>query len=80
MRDQRSGGRGGNPKKSRRFTLQISWARDELAGAYEDHTLSRLRGLRSDLIDPAIGAHKRRSSAMCPPGAIGKHKVNGRSV
>ena len=28
-----------------------------LAGADEDRTLSRLRGLRSDLIDPAIGAH-----------------------
>jgi TolB-like protein/class 3 adenylate cyclase len=28
-----------------------------LAGADEDRTLSRLRGLRSDLIDPAIAAH-----------------------
>ncbi len=28
-----------------------------LAGADEDRTLSRLRGLRSDLIDPAIDAH-----------------------
>jgi class 3 adenylate cyclase len=27
-----------------------------LAGADEDRTLSRLRGLRSDLIDPAIDA------------------------
>jgi class 3 adenylate cyclase len=27
-----------------------------LAGADEDRTLSRLRGLRSDLIDPAIAA------------------------
>ena len=28
-----------------------------LAAADEDRTLSRLRGLRSDLIDPAIDAH-----------------------
>src|ERR1700723_4174862 len=28
-----------------------------LAGADEDRTLSRLRGLRSDLVDPAVAAH-----------------------
>src|SRR5208282_5080809 len=31
-----------------------------LAGEDEDRTLSRLRGLRSDLIDPAIAAHHGR--------------------
>jgi adenylate cyclase len=31
-----------------------------LAGADEDRTLSRLRGLRSDLVDPAIAAHHGR--------------------
>ena len=31
-----------------------------LAGADEDRTLLRLRGLRSDLIDPAINAHHGR--------------------
>jgi adenylate cyclase len=31
-----------------------------LAGADEDRTLSRLRGLCSDLIDPAIDAHHGR--------------------
>ena len=31
-----------------------------LAGTDEDRTLSRLRGLRSDLIDPAIDAHHGR--------------------
>jgi adenylate cyclase len=31
-----------------------------LAGADEDRTLSRLRGLRSDLIDPAIDVHRGR--------------------
>ena len=29
-----------------------------LAGADEDRTLSRLRGLRSDLIDLAVDAHR----------------------
>ena len=29
-----------------------------LAGADEDRTLARLRGLRSDLIDPAINSHQ----------------------
>ena len=32
-----------------------------LAGADEDRTLARLRGLRSDLIDPATAAHHGRS-------------------
>jgi adenylate cyclase len=31
-----------------------------LASADEDRTLSRLRGLRSDLIHPAVAAHKGR--------------------
>ena len=31
-----------------------------LAGADEDRTLARLRGLLSDLIDPAIAAHHGR--------------------
>jgi adenylate cyclase len=31
-----------------------------LAGADEDRTLSRLRGLRSDLIDPAVDVHRGR--------------------
>src|SRR5208282_3531800 len=32
----------------------------QLAGADEDRTLARLRGLRSDLIDPAVAAHHGR--------------------
>ncbi|MGD1213325.1 MAG: adenylate/guanylate cyclase domain-containing protein, partial [Candidatus Acidiferrales bacterium] len=31
-----------------------------LAGADEDRTLARLRGLRSDLIDPSISVHHGR--------------------
>ena len=34
-----------------------------LAGTDEDRTLSRLRGLRTDLIDPAIDAHHGRRHA-----------------
>src|SRR6202042_3817609 len=42
-----------------------------LAGADEDRTLSRLRGLRSDLIDPAIDAH---------PGRIVKRTGDGSMI
>ena len=41
-----------------------------LAGVDEDRTLSRLRGLRSDLIDPAIDAHHGRIVKRTGDGAI----------
>src|SRR5574340_1380783 len=41
-----------------------------LAAADEDRTLSRLRGLRSDLIDPAIAAHHGRIVKRTGDGAI----------
>jgi hypothetical protein len=41
-----------------------------LAGADEDRTLSRLRGLRSDLIDPAIDAHHGRIVKRTGDGII----------
>jgi adenylate cyclase len=41
-----------------------------LAGADEDRTLSRLRGLRSDLIDPAIGAYRGRIVKRTGDGSI----------
>ena len=41
-----------------------------LAGADDDHTLSRLRGLRSDLIDPAIAAHHGRIVKRTGDGAL----------
>src|ERR1700731_476090 len=41
-----------------------------LAGADEDRTLSRLRGLRSDLIDPAIAAHHGRIVKRTGDGAL----------
>jgi class 3 adenylate cyclase len=41
-----------------------------LAGADEERTLARLRGLRSDLIDPAIAAHHGRVGADGRPFAI----------
>ncbi len=41
-----------------------------LAGADEDRTLARLRGLRSDLIDPAIAAHRGRIVKRTGDGAL----------
>ena len=42
----------------------------QLAGADEDRTLARLRGLRSDLIDPAIAAHRGRVVKRTGDGSI----------
>jgi TolB-like protein/class 3 adenylate cyclase len=41
-----------------------------LAGMDEERTLARLRGLRSDLIDPAIGAHRGRIVKRTGDGSI----------
>ena len=41
-----------------------------LASADEDRTLSRLRGLRSDLIDPAINAHQGRTVKRMGDGSL----------
>src|ERR1700723_459196 len=41
-----------------------------LAGADEVRTLSRLRGLRSDLIDPAIAAHRGRIVKRTGDGSL----------
>ena len=41
-----------------------------LAGANEERTLARLRGLRSDLIDPAIAAHHGRIVKRTGDGSI----------
>ena len=41
-----------------------------LAGADEDRTLARLRGLRSDLIDPAIAAHHGRIVKRTGDGSL----------
>src|ERR1700742_1245348 len=41
-----------------------------LAGADEDRTLARLRGLRSDLIDPAVAAYRGRFEKGTGDGAI----------
>ena len=41
-----------------------------LAGTDEDRTLSRLRGLRSDLIDPAIAAHRGRIVKRAGDGSL----------
>jgi adenylate cyclase len=41
-----------------------------LAGADEDRTLARLRGLRSDLIDPVIAVHHGRVVKRTGDGGI----------
>ncbi len=41
-----------------------------LAGADEERTLARLRGLRSDLVDPAIAAHRGRIVKRTGDGSI----------
>ena len=41
-----------------------------LAGADEERTLARLRGLRSDLIDPAVAAHRGRIVKRTGDGSI----------
>src|SRR5271155_1259367 len=41
-----------------------------LAGADEDRTLSRLRGLRGDLIDPAVAAHHGRVVRRTGDGSL----------
>ena len=49
-----------------------------LAGADEDRTLSRLRGLRSDLIDPAIDAHHGRVVKRTGDGILHRVPQRGR--
>ena len=46
-----------------------------LAGADEDRTLSRLRGLRSDPIDPAIDAHHGRIVKRTGDGSLIEFRV-----
>ena len=46
----------------------------QLAGADEDRTLSRLRALRSDLIDPAIAAHHGRTVKRTGDGLIAEFR------
>src|SRR4029077_17980672 len=41
-----------------------------LAGADEEGTLARLRALRSDLLDPAIAAHRGRSVKRTGDGSL----------
>src|SRR6185437_15149981 len=41
-----------------------------LAGADEERTLARLRGLRGDLIDPAIAAHRGRIVKRTGDGSV----------
>ncbi len=47
----------------------------QLAGADEERTLARLRGLRSDLIDPAIAAHHGRTVKRTGDGSIIEFRI-----
>jgi adenylate cyclase len=48
------------------------------AGADEDRALARIRGLRSDLIDPAIAAHHGRIIKRTGDGIIIEFPQRGR--
>ena len=58
------------PGKSRRILAADIVGYSRLAGADEDRTLSRLRGLRSDLVDPAIAAHHGRMVKRTGDGSL----------
>ena len=47
---------------------RLAWL--AIAGTDEDRILSRLRGLRSDLIDPAIAAHRGRIVKRTGDGSL----------
>ena len=49
-----------------------------LAGTDEDRTFARLRGTRSDLIDPAIAAHRGRIVKRTGDGSIIEFRNVGR--
>jgi adenylate cyclase len=51
-----------------------------LAGADEERTLARLRALRSDLIDPAIAAHRGRIVKRTGDGIIIEFRSGHRQV
>jgi adenylate cyclase len=68
------GGKGALPMSETRKIAAILVADvvgySRLAGADEDRTLARLRGLRSDLIDPAIAAHHGRIVKRTGDGSL----------
>ena len=57
------------PGKSQPFLADVV-GYSRLAGSDEERTLARLRGLRSDLIDPAIAAHHGRVVKRTGDGSI----------
>src|SRR3984893_7324660 len=60
----------GGMRKSAAILVADIVGYSRLAGVDEDRTLSRLRGLRSDLIDPAIDAHRGRIVKRTGDGTI----------
>src|SRR5277367_1434177 len=73
-----AGGRGALPMSETRKIAAILVADvvgySRLAGADEDRTLSRLRGLRSDLVDPAVAAHHGRIVKRTGDGSLNEFR------
>ena len=66
---------GGTRKIAAIFLVADIVGYSRLAGTDEDRTLSRLRGLRSDLIDPAIDAHHGRIVKRTGDGSLIEFRV-----
>jgi class 3 adenylate cyclase len=64
------GGAGSKTRKLAAILVADVVGYSRLAGADEDRTLARLRGLRSNLIDPAIAAHHGRVVKRTGDGSI----------
>src|SRR5271155_2178611 len=64
------GAAGSEPRKLAAILVADVVGFSRLAGAAEDRTLSRLRGLRSDLVDPAIAAHHGRIVKRTGDGSL----------
>ena len=69
-RPQPRGAKWARAENSRRFWSSDVVGYSRLAGTDEDRTLARLRGLRSDLIDPTIAAHHGRIIKRTGDGSI----------
>jgi class 3 adenylate cyclase len=72
LRQSSNSGRGGLSETRKLAAILVAdvVGYSRLAGADEDRTLARLRGLRSDLIDPPIAAHHGRIVKGTGEGSI----------
>src|SRR6201993_5524206 len=70
----------GEPRKLAAILVAGVVGYSRRAGADEERTLARLRGLRSDLIDPAIAAHHGRTVKRTGDGIIIEFRSVGDAV